>query len=129
MNRLHQTRKLASIFGVSLIALHLAETAAHAQAFDQVAQSASAHVIAGWGYLLNMVCWIGGGLLLAISVFSWYQHQRNPNSGIRMGMVIAGLVCGGLLLTLPFLAKTATFTLFDQSPAVTGEQKQMLFDQ
>lgn len=129
MNRIHHAGKLACTLGVCVLALHLANTSAHAQAIDQMAQTASAHVITAWGYVLNMVCWIGGGLLLAISIFSWYQHQRNPNSGIRMGMVLAGLVCGGLLLTLPFLAKTATFTLFDQSPAVTGEQKQMLFDQ
>lgn len=129
MNKLHHARKLACVLGISALTLHLTDMPAHAQAIDQIAQNATTHINLAWGYLMNMVCWVGGGLLLAISVFAWYQHQRNPNAGIRMGMVLTGVVCGGFLLTLPFLARTTSYTLFEQNPAVTGEQKQMLFDQ
>ena len=43
-------------------------------------------------------------------------------------MIIAGFICGGILLAFPFLAKTASFTMFGTAPSVTGEQQQMKFD-
>ena len=103
-------------------------SAAHAQAVDDVMQAATQKGMNAFGMVLNAVCFIGAGILLAMAVFGWWQHQRNANAGTKPGMIMAGFICGGILLAFPFLAKTASFTMFGTAPSVTGEQQQMKFD-
>lgn len=118
----------AALFGMTaMAALHA--NAAHAQAIDTVAQAATGHIDTAFGYMLNTICFVGGAILLAMAVFGWWQHQRNPNAGARPTMVLAGFLCGGLLLAFPFVVKTATFTVFGQGPSATGAQQQMQFNQ
>ncbi|MCI1374172.1 MAG: hypothetical protein LKH33_08550 [Acetobacter sp.] len=102
--------------------------AAHAQAIDDITRDATQKGMNAFGMALNAVCFIGGGLLLAMAIFGWWQHQRNANAGSKPSMIIAGFICGGILLVFPFFAKTASFTMFGVAPSVTGEQQQMKFD-
>jgi len=101
---------------------------AHAQAIDDLTRTATGHFNDAAAMGFNSVCWIVGGALFIIAIWGWYQHTRNPNAGTRMGMVFAGIVAGGLLLTLPFIVRTATFTLFGTSASVDGSQQMMRFD-
>ena len=101
----------------------------HAQAIDDVAQSATARFLKAWAYVINMAGFIGGGGMLLASVFGWYMHQKNPNAGRGLGLVLAGFVCGALLLSFPFLAKTASLSVFSGGVQATGDQKMMKFDQ
>ncbi|MGY8607176.1 hypothetical protein ACTVH1_16010 [Gluconobacter cerinus] len=103
-------------------------SAAHAQAIDDITRDATQKGMNAFGMALNAFCFIGGGLLLAMAILGWWQHQRNPNAGSKPGMIIAGFICGGILLAFPFLAKTASFKMFGTAPSVTGEQQQMKFD-
>lgn len=112
----------------AVVASALIAPEARAQAIDDITRDASTHISSGFSYGLNAFCFIGGAILLAISVMGWWQHQRNPNAGARPGMIIAGFICGGILLAFPFLAKTASYTIFDQAPSVTGDQAEMKFD-
>ena len=120
-------RSAAVLTAMAVAALHV--DAAQAQAIDVVAQQASGHISTAFGYIINTVCFVGGGSLLAIAIFGWWQHQRNPNAGSKPTMVLAGFICGGLLLAFPFVAKTASFTVFGQGPSATGAQQQMQFNQ
>lgn len=133
LNQMLTPRQLAGVAtGTAAFAATLAAApipSAHAQAIDTIAQTATGHVSTAFSYILNTACFIGGGLLLAMALFGWWQHQRNPNAGSKPTVVLAGFVVAGLLLALPFVAKTATFTLFGQGPSVTGAQQQMQFNQ
>lgn len=101
----------------------------HAQAIDDITQQASQHVLKAWSYLINMVGFVGGGALLLASVFGWYMHQKNPNAGRGLGLVLAGFVCAALLLSFPFLARTTSLSVFSGGVQATGDQKMMKFDQ
>jgi hypothetical protein len=124
---LRRPRIEAAFISMTVIALHA--DAVHAQAIDTVTQQASEHISVAFSYALNTICFVGGGILLAMAIFGWWQHQRNPNAGSRPTMVLAGFICGGLLLAFPFVARTASFTVFGQGPSATGAQQQMQFNQ
>ncbi|MBF0871585.1 MULTISPECIES: hypothetical protein [Gluconobacter] len=119
---------MVAALGVSAISTVLLAPAAHAQAVDDIMRDSTQKIMTGFGTGLNAFCYIVGGAFLAMAIFGWWQHQRNPNAGSKPGMIIAGFICGGILLAFPFLAKTASFTVFGTAPSVTGEQQQMKFD-
>lgn len=113
---------------VAAVMLALGMPHAHAQAIDDLTRTATGHFNDAAAMGFNSVCWIVGGALFINAIWGWYQHTRNPNAGTRMVMVFAGIVAGGLLLTLPFIVRTATFTLFGTSASVDGSQQMMRFD-
>lgn len=121
-----QVRPAAVLATLALTPLLVSQ--AHAQAIDTIMQQSTGHALGAWAYFLNAFCWIVGSIMLIMCGMGWYQHQRNPNAGSRPGLMVAAGVLGGVLLAFPFLAKTASFTLFNQGPTVTGEQQQMKFD-
>lgn len=118
-----------SAVAVASFALPLIPVSAHAQAIDTITQATTGHVNNAWGYLLNSVCWVLGGSLLLGSIWGLYQKHRN-NSGMNasMGKIVAGALCGAILVGFPFYVKTASFTIWDATSTVTGEQKMMTFD-
>jgi len=136
MTRILQTRLLrralhpSSLFlGVIAAAvILLGSHAAYAQDIEQITRDASGHGLNTFAMGFNLFCWALGGSLFIIAIWGWYQHTRNPNAGARLGTVFAGIVAGGLLLTLPFVVRTATFTLFGTSASVDGSQQMMRFD-
>ncbi|MBB2164482.1 hypothetical protein HLH26_08000 [Gluconacetobacter sp. 1b LMG 1731] len=120
-------RRATALTALALSVVVLAP-GAHAQAIDDIMQQSTGHALSAWSYLMNAFCWILGSILLIMCGLGWYQHQRNPNAGSRPGMLVAAGVLGGVFLAFPFFAKTASFTIFNSGPTVTGEQQQMRFD-
>jgi len=136
MTRIFQTRLVRRALHPSTLPLGIVAAVmmlfgashARAQAIDEVTRTTTNHLDDAAALGFNSFCWIVGGALFIIAIWGWYQHTRNPNAGTRMGMVFAGIVAGGLLLTLPFMVRTATFTLFGTSASVDGSQQMMRFD-
>lgn len=103
---------------------------AHAQAIDELMQSATARANNAWGYLINSVGFIGGGGLLMGSLFYAYKkHNRTGGNDVSYGRIIAAAVVGTCLLALPFYERTVSSTIFGSRATITGEQQTIRFDQ
>lgn len=123
------TRFLPPALMIGAIAMLSMHNVAHAQAFDEVAQNTSQRVTSGFSYIINGICFIGGSIFLIASIWGIYSHMKGNNNrpGVLLGSIV-GLFLSGAMLSLPFIAKTASSTLFGSAPSVTGENQKMMFD-
>ncbi|WP_025827378.1 hypothetical protein [Acetobacter okinawensis] len=102
----------------------------HAQAIDEMMQTATGHVNTAWGYLINSVGFIGGGGLLIGSLFSAYKkHNGMGGNNTSYGKILGAAVVGTCLLALPFYERTASTTLWGSKATITGEQQTIKFNQ
>lgn len=102
----------------------------HAQAIDEMMQTATGHANTAWGYLLNAVGFIGGGGLLVGSLFSAYKkHNGMGGNNTGYGKILAAAVVGTCLLALPFYERTASTTLWGTKATITGDQQTIKFNQ
>lgn len=102
----------------------------HAQAIDELMQNATNRANNAWGYVLNSVGFIGGGGLLAGSLFTAYRkHSGTAGSNTGYGRILAAAVVGTCLLGLTFYERTASTTVFGSKATITGTQQKITFDQ
>jgi cytochrome bd-type quinol oxidase subunit 2 len=103
---------------------------AHAQAIDEIAQSATNRINIAWGYLINMIGYVGGvGLLFGSLFFAYKKHNRTGGNDVSYGRIIAAAVVGTCLLAIPFYERTVSSTIFGSRATITGEQQTIRFDQ
>lgn len=132
MNVRITTTRALSVAGLSAAALTALPTHAHAaQAFDEWAQSFSAHILGGAGYLFNMVGFIGGVCLLIASLVMIYLKNSGKGGGhnISYGAIVSAAFVGVGLLSITIYAGVLTQTIFNQKAAITGAQQKITFDQ
>lgn len=101
---------------------------AHAQAADDIAQTATNHLNKAFAYIINSVCFCGGGYLLLSGITALYQKHKNNNAGTSASRIGFAFLCGTMLIGFPFLVRTASLSFWNESPTVTGEQRMMMFD-
>lgn len=102
----------------------------HAQAIDEIAQSATNRINIAWGYLINMIGYVGGvGLLFGSLFFAYKKHNRTGGNDVSYGRIIAAAVVGTCLLAIPFYERTVSSTIFGSRATITGEQQTIRFDQ
>ncbi|MDE7548230.1 hypothetical protein PY793_09585 [Acetobacter fabarum] len=101
---------------------------AHAQAADEIAEAATNRANRAVAYLINAICFSGGAFLLLSGITSLYQKHKNNNAGTTMSKIGFAFFCGTMLIGFPFLVRTASLSLWNEGPTVTGEQRMMTFD-
>ncbi|WP_338333636.1 hypothetical protein [Acetobacter sp. LMG 32666] len=129
MRKLITKKNIYLLLFVSVVMVSILPEYAHAQAIDEMAARATEHANNAFGYILNSFCFIVGGSLLAAGILSLYQKHRNNNAGTSMSYIAGAFLCGGFLIGFPFVVRTASFTFWDATTVVTGEQHKMQFDQ
>lgn len=129
MRKLITKKNICLLLFVSVALMPILLGHAHAQAIDEITSQATERVNNAFGYILNSFCFIVGGSLLAAGILSLYQKHRNNNAGTSMAYIASAFLCGGFLIGFPFVVRTASFTFWDATTVVTGEQRKMQFDQ
>ncbi|MCP1242780.1 hypothetical protein GOB86_10450 [Acetobacter lambici] len=128
MRKLLTKKNICLLLFISVALMPILLGHAHAQAIDEVAEQATDRANKAFGYILNSFCFIVGGSLLAAGILSLYQKHRNNNAGTSMAYIASAFLCGGFLIGFPFVVRTASFSFWNTTTTVTGEQRMMQFD-
>ncbi|WP_025860776.1 hypothetical protein [Acetobacter papayae] len=128
--RINSPRMLTMLSVAAIVAVCFSGHAHAAEAFDEMMQSASGHILSGWQYGLNMVGFIGGsGMLIGSLVMIYLKHNGKGGQQIGYGAIVSTALVGTLLIGFTIYEGVLSQTFLGQKSSITGAQQKITFDQ
>jgi uncharacterized BrkB/YihY/UPF0761 family membrane protein len=128
--RLNSSRILTTLALATIITVGFSAHAHAEQAFDELMQSASGHILTGWQYGLNMVGFIcGSGMLLGSLFMIYLKHNGKGAHQVGYGAIVTTALIGTLLFGFTVYEGVLSQTLLGKKGSITGAQQKITFDQ